>query len=141
MENTDPARGQLIEAALMTPHPQTVADTTLILWEQLAPPLISIIGEGGFKPLYSRSLRLAAKEYPWMPPGPATSSSPQNRFADLQVCLQQQDATQARLGSLALFTIFLDVLASLIGEALTIYLLQSAWRKETSETPAKDFQK
>lgn len=142
METTEPtpARGQLIEAALMASHPQAVADTTLILWERLAPPLISIIGEGGFKPLYTRSLRLAAKQYPWLAPD-GTKSGISERFTDLQASLQRQDAAQARLGSVALFTIFLDVLASLIGEALTTYLLHSAWRKETSDTPAKDFSK
>lgn len=137
METNEPTRAQLIEAALTTP-PETVANATLHLWQQLAPQLISIIGEGGFKPLYVRSLRLAAKQHPWIAPDPAKSAL-QERFADLQARLLQQDETQARLGSLALFTIFLDVLASLIGEELTTYLLHSAWRKETSETPAKDF--
>lgn len=140
METTEPTRGQLIEAALTTTHPQTVADTTLHLWEQLAPQLISIIGEGGFKPLYTRSLRLAAKHHPWIAPD-LKKSTIQGCFTDLQACLQRQDETQAQLGSLALFVIFLDVLASLIGEELTTYLLHSAWRKETSELPAKDFEK
>lgn len=139
METTEPTRDQLIEAALTT-QPETVADATLYLWEQLAPQLVSIIGEGGFKPLYARSLRLAAKQHPWMAPDLAKSAI-QERFTDLQACLSQQDAAEARLGSLALFNIFLGVLASLIGEKLTTYLLHSAWRKDTSETPAKDFQK
>ena len=139
METTEPTRGQLIEAAF-TSHPETVANATLQLWEQLAPPLVSIIGEDGFKPLYARSLRLAAKQHPWLAPD-LTKSAIQDRFTDLQACLSRQDAAEARLGSRALFTIFLDVLASLIGEALTTYLLHSAWRKGTSGTPAKDFQK
>lgn len=139
METTEPTREQLIEAALVN-HPEKVANATLHLWQELAPPLISIIGEGGFNPLYTRSLRLVSRRYPWMMPE-LTKSVLQERFIDLQTCLQQQDATQARLGSLALFTIFLDVLDSLIGEELTSYLLHSAWRKKTTETPAKDFQK
>ncbi|MEC5213526.1 hypothetical protein RCH06_002076 [Polaromonas sp. CG_9.5] len=139
METTEPTRDQLIEAAL-THHSETVANATLQLWQQLAPPLISIIGEGGFNPLYTRSLRLVCRRHPWMAPE-LTKSALQERFTDLQACLQRQDASQALLGSLALFTIFLDVLASLVGEELTSHLLHSAWRKETTETPAKDFQK
>ncbi|MEO8014443.1 MAG: hypothetical protein ABI642_09895 [Polaromonas sp.] len=139
METTEPTRGRLIESAL-TSHPETVANATLLLWEQLAPQLISIIGEGGFKPLYARSLRLAARQHPWIAPD-LTKSAIHDRFTDLQACLSLQDADEARLGSLALFTIFLDVLASLIGEELTTCLLHSAWPKETSETRAKDFQK
>lgn len=139
METTEPTRGQLIESALIN-HPEPVANATLHLWEQLAPPLILIIGEGGFNPLYMRSLRMVSRQHPWMASEP-TKSALQERFTDLQTRLQGQDATQARLGSLALFTIFLDVLDSLIGEELTSYLLHSAWRKKSSDTPAKDFQK
>lgn len=139
METTESTRGQLIEAALIN-HPESVANATLHLWEQLAPPLISIIGDGGFKPLYTRSLRMASRQHPWMALD-CTKSALQECFTDLQACMQRQDATQARLGSLALFTVFLNVLDSLIGEELTTYLLHSAWRKETTETAAKDIQK
>ncbi|MDH6186241.1 hypothetical protein [Polaromonas sp. CG_23.6] len=139
MENTEPTRSQLIEAALTT-LPETVANVTLHLWERLAPQLISIIGEGGFKPLYTRSLRLASSLHPWIAPD-LTKSAIQERFTHLQAVLSQQDAAVARLGSLALFTIFLDVLASLIGEELTTHLLHSAWNDKTFDTSAKDFPK
>ncbi len=136
METTENSRRQLIASAL-TQHPDAVVQTTVRLWRQLAPELISIIGEGGFKPLYARSIRLASRQYPWMAHD-ATKAAGQDGFAELQACLQGQDASQANLASLALFTVFLDVLASLIGEELTTHLLHSAWSKETSETPAKD---
>lgn len=137
METTENSRRQLIASALAQ-HPETVAQTTVLLWRKLAPELISIIGEGGFKPLYARSIRLASRQYPWMAHD-VKKPAGQESFAELQACLQGQDGAQARLASLALFTIFLDVLASLIGEELTTHLLHSAWSKETSETPAKDF--
>ncbi|WP_029526056.1 hypothetical protein [Polaromonas glacialis] len=136
MKTTENSRQRLIVSALMQ-HPDTVAQTTVRLWRQLAPELISIIGEGGFKPLYARSIRLASRQYPWMAHD-AAKPADQEGFAELQACLQAQDAALARQASLVLFTIFLDVLASLIGEELTSHLLHSAWPKETSETPAKD---
>lgn len=139
METTENSRRQLIASAL-TQHPDSVVQTTVRLWRQLAPELISIIGEGGFKPLYARSIRLASRQYPWLAQG-AIKPAGQEGFAELQACLQGQDRAQARLASLALFTIFLDVLASLIGEELTTHLLHLAWSKETSETPAKDLPK
>ena len=139
MKTTENSRQQLIASALAQ-HPDAVSQTTVRLWRQLAPELISIIGEGGFKPLYARSIRLASRQYPWMAHD-AAKQADQEDFAELQVCLQGQDEAQARLASLALFTIFLDVLASLIGEELTTHLLHSAWSKETSETPAKDLPK
>jgi hypothetical protein len=139
METTENSRRQLIASAV-TQHPDGVVQTTVRLWQQLAPELISIIGEGGFKPLYARSIRLASRQYPWLAHDPAPPAGQQG-FAELQACLQAQDKVQAKLASLALFSIFLDVLASLIGEELTTHLLHSAWRKETSETPAKDLPK
>lgn len=139
METTENSRRQLIASAL-TQHPDTVAQTTIRLWRQLAPELISIIGEGGFQPLYARSIRLACRHYPWMAHDPVKPAG-QDSFSELQACLQGQDRAQARLASLALFTIFLDVLASLIGEELTSHLLHSAWSNETSKTPAKDLPK
>lgn len=136
MKTTENSRRQLIASALAQ-HPDTVAQTAVRLWRQLAPELISIIGEGGFKSLYARSILLASRQYPWLAHD-ATKPAGQESFAELQACLQGQDAPQAGLASLALFTIFLDVLASLIGEELTTHLLHSAWSKETSDTPAKD---
>ncbi|MDB5868942.1 MAG: hypothetical protein JWP96_1274 [Polaromonas sp.] len=126
----------MIDTALAR-HPEAVAQGTVRLWERLAPELISIIGEGGFKPLYSRSLRLACVQYPWMAPGGVVPSG-QGHFAELQARLQAQDPAQASHASNAFFNIFLDLLASLIGEVLTTHLLHSAWSQETSEIPAKD---
>lgn len=126
----------MIDTALAR-HPEAVAEATVRLWERLAPELISIIGEAGFKPLYSRSLRLACVQYPWMAPGSIVPAG-KGSFAELQAHLQAQDLTQASHASNALFNIFLDLLASLIGEVLTTHLLHSAWSQVTSEIPAKD---
>ena len=136
MEATVNSREQLIASALIQ-HPDAVAPTTVRLWRELAPELISIIGEGGFKPIYARSVRLACRQYSWMAHDSVQPTGHES-FAELQACLQGRDSAHARQASLALFTIFLDVLASLIGEELTTHLLHLAWRKETSETPAKD---
>lgn len=136
METTENPRLHLLRAVLLR-RPETVVPTTIRLWELLAPELISIIGEGGFKPLYSRSLRLACVQYPWMAPGGVVPSG-QGHFAELQARLQAQDPAQASHASNAFFNIFLDLLASLIGEVLTTHLLHSAWSQETSEIPAKD---
>ena len=130
---------EVLEAALAG-NPDAVVSTTIRRWEQLAPELISIIGEGGFKPLYARSLRLASKQHEWLQPC-AEKPAAGVRFTELAACLQAQDTVGAQQASLDLFAIFLDVLASLIGEDLTTHLLHSAWSNKISETPAKDFSK
>ena len=131
------SRRQVIEAALAR-HPEAVVQASIHLWQRLAPELVFIIGEGGFRPLYARSVRLACVQYPWLAPAAAAAPG-EARFAPLEALLQAQDLTQALQGSAALFNIFLDLLASLIGEVLTTHLLSAAWCQEASETPAKDF--
>ena len=139
METTKNLRQKLLEAAFPR-LPDAVVTTTIGLWEQLAPELISIIGEGGFKPLYARSIRLASKQHAWLLPS-AVKPAIGEQFAELAACLQAQDIVDAQQASLDLFTIFLDVLALLIGEELTTHLLHSAWSNKISETSAKDLTK
>ena len=133
--NSQPRR-RLLESALMR-HPEAVVPTTIRLWRQLAPELISIIGEGGFRPLYARSVRLVCVQFPWMVQAAAQPLDIEG-FAQLQALLQAQDLAQAGQASTALFTIFLDILASLIGEELTTHLLRSAWNPKTSKLPSED---
>ena len=137
MQTPESHRRQFIKDALQR-QPDAVVQTTIHLWELLAPELISIIGDGGFATLYARSLRLTCKQHAWLTQqGPKPSGK--ERFTELRNGLKIQSSAQASKASLDLFTIFLDLLASLIGEELTTHLLHSAWSKETSETPAKDF--
>ena len=139
MDVTKNFRQLVLETALARPADEVVS-TTIGLWEHFAVELNSIIGEGGFKPLYARSVRLASKQHAWLLPCAAKPAAGE-RFIELAACLQEQNSADAQQASLDLFTIFLDVLASLIGEDLTTHLLHSAWSNKISETPAKDFSK
>ena len=118
-------------------QPDAVVQTSIRLWELLAPELISIIGEGGFTPLYARSIRLACKQHAWLVQQGAKPPE-KERFTALRNGLQAQDPAHSVQASLDLFIIFLDLLACLIGEELTTHLLHSAWSNKISETPAKD---
>lgn len=139
MQISENPRWQIIKDALGQ-QPEAVVQTSIRLWELLAPELISIIGEGGFTPLYGRSIRLACKQHAWLAQQGARFSE-KERFIELRNGLHAQDPAQARQASLNLFIIFLDLLACLIGEELTTHLLHSAWSNKISETPAKDFSK
>ena len=139
MDVTKNFRQLVLETALARPADEVVS-TTIGLWEHFAVELNSIIGEGGFKPLYARSVRLASKKHAWLLPCAAKPAAGE-RFIELAACLQEQNSADAQQASLDLFTIFLDVLASLIGEGLTTHLLHSAWSNKISETPDKDFSK
>ena len=127
---------QMIEAAL-TRHPEALVAATISLWRQLAPELILIIGEGGFKALYARSMRLASVQFSWLKhEGAALSSA--DPFEPLRQRLETRDLQQATDASIALFTLFFDTLASLIGEGLTTHLLQDSWSQSPAEILRKD---
>lgn len=111
----------------------------MALWDGLATELISIIGQGGFAALYSRSVHQAGMRFPWL--SPMQLKQPTDfRFADLKSCLDERDATEAREASVALLATFIDILETLIGEQLTNSILQSAWGKDATDTPEKEVQ-
>jgi hypothetical protein len=118
-------------------RPEAMLDVTLHLWSQLASELVSIIGEGGFQALYSRSLHLTAKTFPWVAPG-LPSHEIDSRFASLKTNLEEQDSKEAGEASIALLGIFIDILGSLIGELLTTSILRSAWGDDALDSAVQE---
>ncbi len=128
MTTFDQQRDSLISNA-MARQPQAVIDLSLLLWEQLAGELTSLIGQRGFASLYKRSLALAGASYPCLlaTAAPVAFDAP---FADLKLCLhrcEEQQRGQASQANIALLTTLTDMLILLIGELLTINILRSAW--------------
>jgi hypothetical protein len=122
----------------LTPfHSESVVDEVIGLWEPMATQIIMIVGDGGFNSLYVRALSLTQPTFPWLtvtsPPSQAT-----NHFAELAKCLEGQSPEQIRTANNLLLTTFADILATLIGEDLTIQILRSAWGVEASDSPRKD---
>ncbi len=136
---TEPTLRQLIEAAALAPHGGPVAEHTPRLWRTLAPELISIIGERGFDALYSRCVRLARREHPWLRQDGGAAPAGGDIFTPLEQSLQAQDTAPAAQASLTLFIIFFDTLTALIGEALTTHLLRSAWSPKRSDPQGNNF--
>ena len=118
-------------------RPDALVRVTLDLWLGLATELTSIIGEGGFQSLYERSMHLVHGRFPWM----AASHSPastDSAFAELKICLEGRDFTEASEASVALLNTFIDILIVLIGELLTTSILRSAWGDDAVEKAGKD---
>lgn len=123
------ARHRSIERLVMARPGVSVADASVGLWLRLAAGLVLLIGDGGFLPLYRRSVQLSAASFPWLQPvsGEALLASDDTRFAGLKRSFDAQDADQASQASAFLLNTFIDMLARLIGETLTIEILRSAW--------------
>ncbi len=139
MENSDSLRHQLI-ANLIAQHTENGSAAAVLLWEQMAAHIISIVGEGGFNALFARSVFLTQAAFPWIA---ACALSPQtdHRFALLETCLEGQAPAQASAANSLLLITFTDILVSLIGDQLTANILHTAWGSVASDTAGKECKK
>jgi hypothetical protein len=124
--------------SLATPPPEKGADAAMRLWAQMSTKIISIIGEGGFHSLYARSLFIVQARFPWLAADELPTQTDQ-LLAQLRTCFETQAPVQASAANSLLLITFTDILASLIGEALTTSILRSAWEADASEQTAKGF--
>ena len=132
METSDLLRHQLIKNLIAEQPTENVADATIHMWEQMATQIISIVGEDGFNSLYARSIFLSQSKFPWL----AASQFPpkiDHRFAGLKTSLGEKVPTQAGEANALLMITFTDILASLIGEQLTMHILRLAWDTDIFE--------
>jgi hypothetical protein len=122
----------------MAQHTDKVADASIILWEQMASQIILIVGEGGFNSLYARSLFLTHSKFPWLTIGSVPSKT-DRQFTELKISFEGQPPSQANKANSLLLITFTDILASLIGEQLTIRILLMAWGNDTLDRFGKEF--
>jgi hypothetical protein len=116
---------------------RAIAEAALRLWIRAACELALLIGQGGVRAIYARSLHLARLSYRWLPEAadPALSDPP---FTELRVALERQTAPDALEAGTAFLVTFTDLLATLIGEALTTGLMNSAWPNRAPGLAAKE---
>lgn len=114
-----------------------VAVVVAQVWLEVDLALSPIIGQRGVAALMHRSLRLVGSRHPWLGQGQPAQLAEVDRAA-LQAALVLQTAPEALSGGLALFEAFRDLLASLVGPALTEQLLRTVWTPSTGAPPAQD---
>src|SRR4029077_15132948 len=137
METSDLLRHPIIKS-LIAQRPETGADAAIDLWEQMASEIISIVGEGGFNSLYTRSVFLAQSTFPWLAAG-LLAPQTEHPFANLKMSLEGQTPAHASEGNSLLLRTFIDSLAALIGDELALSILRLAWRNELSDGLDKEF--
>lgn len=125
MENNGQLRHKIIED-LLPQQADNAVDIAITQWELMATQIILIIGEGGFSALYLRSLHLSQATFPWLP-SDSLSLQADARFAHLKTSLEGQSPELVSAANHLLLITLTDILASLLGEALTIRILNSAW--------------
>lgn len=100
--------------------------------EKLRESLSSLAGAVGFRTLLTRALALAKAEAPWLAEltvGPGGSLSIPDTSGN------ETGAGAAAKGGEALVAQMLELLATLIGEALTQRLVQQIWPKAALDAP------
>jgi hypothetical protein len=113
-----------------------IATAIVSTWQVIDAALSPIIGAGGVAALYKRSLYLTGQAYPWL--GTDESVHATMDFAALKSLLVQQGSADAAAGGGALLHTFRELLASLVGPALTDQLLHSVAANFSGTRPAQD---
>lgn len=134
METSDLLRYQIIKSVIAQ-HPEKGAAVNL--WEWLASHIIDIVSESGFQSLYKRSIFLTQPRFPWLAAG-ALLPQTDYRFAELKRSFEATFAQASEANTLLLLN-FTGILASIIGEQLTITILRSAWGIEAANGVSKEF--
>lgn len=110
-------------------------DRLLQPWQRFAFQLSPLIGDSGFCALYGRAARLASGRFPWIAPG-----SPVKTIDAALAALRGQyavaGADDAARANAVLLTTFTKLLTGLIGEALTMQLLDAAPAAVSAYKPA-----
>jgi hypothetical protein len=119
-------RKTLAQCAGEAPDASAMAEATLNIWRQVATRLTPVIGIRGVDALFSRSLYLTSKAFPWLSLSGNEGNSHVLRVI-LKVRLASQETAAAAEASDALLVTFTELLATLIGESLTDRLLVPVW--------------
>jgi len=109
--------------ALSGPDPDAAAivGATLTVWHGFTVKLEPVIGARGVEALWSRSLQKAAQAFPWLPP----VLEPERKGPG--PLLEARDPVEVTEACVGLLTLFVELLASLIGNALSGQLLNAIW--------------
>lgn len=94
-------------------------------WRRLASQLGPLIGDSGFCALFGRALRLARAAHDWPEPG-SPCKSIDHQLAWLGEVLAAAEPAQAGAANAALLGRFTELLATLIGQALTDRILDAS---------------
>lgn len=113
-----------------------VSDAIVSTWQEIEAALSAIIGAKGVAALYSRSVFLVQPRHPWLG---AAGAEPRMDLVQLRYALERQDRADVATAAGAHLEEFYELLASLIGPALTAQLLRGVWdnRFDGSRTQEK----
>ncbi|WP_426193784.1 hypothetical protein [Massilia sp. DWR3-1-1] len=134
---TDEDSPRAIIRRLLVSNADGAVDCSIEILELLANSLVGMIGEHGFETLLYRSAHRVNLDFPWL------LYDPRRRPADpefnlLRDCFDGQDAPQSLAASELLLTTLIDILAVLIGEYMTMLIVQPALNRASARNKSKE---
>jgi hypothetical protein len=115
-----------------------LADAVVALWRDIDAALTPILGSRGIAALHGRSLYLASYEFPWLKGSRDTGVLAEIDFELLRTVFVAQPVAIGQNGATAMFRCFHDLLASMVGVALTERLLHAVWDNPNGGEAAQD---
>lgn len=106
-------------------------------WQQLAVQLSPLIGDSGFCALLGRATRLAKAQFAWLAPVPA-GRTVDAAVAALHIQFAAAGQAEAARANHAILATFTKLLTGLIGEALTMQLLDAALADVSAIKPVQE---
>ena len=97
---------------------------TFPVTDKLRPLLATLMGNGGFRALFSRALALAGAEVVWLR---AVQVGADGALEGLEAPHAQLDRTEFLEGKVVLLAQLLELLVAFIGTSLTLRLLSEIW--------------
>lgn len=137
MDKADARRKKIIDIVAALPDTDGTA-VVECLFAPLRIEVTSLVSEEGFRSVFERSIFLTSRNFAWL--GAEQSSPDASPLHGLRAMLAQQTRSEAREASTALLIHFSDLVASLIGERLTIDILRSAWGKDALGSLGEELQ-
>jgi len=107
-----------------------VAAAARRLYERLAQQLTPLVGAEGVGAVCARSVHLVQRKFPWVGSVRTSDRLANQKFTAVQQSMEQQEPAVAREAAVAVLATVAELLASFIGEGLTIRLLREAWPDE-----------
>jgi hypothetical protein len=95
------------------------------LYEILLNKLSPLLGDAGSQALFRRSVKLSQEAFPCYREAQSAPNDP--LLGLVGECLRKQELELARKASVGLLLVFVELLATFIGERLTGQLLQESW--------------
>jgi hypothetical protein len=126
----------LLESEIAEGSAEERASAAAIVCEELCEHLARVVGRGGVRALFERSVTLAQGEFPWLAGVVQRSEEP--LWDRLRDALAREPPDVALEATARLLTTFVERLGRMIGEDLVLRLLREVWSDAVPAAPKKE---